>query len=117
MKYFLMTNLENWSCVQLGFKSPMNKKGETLEKKEWTKEQIHQSTINDEVTKIIEFSLPNNVLCRIGGYNDAKELWNNLAKLHEENSISSHEEESSEPRSSFHGGMDLEVEGHPTSKE
>ena len=117
MKYFLMTNLVHWSCVQVGFTHPVNKDGETLEKKKWTKEQIHQSTINAEVTKTLEFSLPNDILCKVGGYNNAKELWNNLAKFHEGNSTSSHEEESSEPSSSHHGGEELEVEGYSTFKE
>ena len=117
MKYFLMTNLANWNCVQVGFIPPVDRKGELLKKKKWTKEQIHQSTINDEVTKILEFSLPSDILCKIGGYNNAKELWNNLAKFHEESSNSSHEEESSEPSSSHHGGKELEVEGYSTSME
>ena len=116
MKYFLMTNLVNWNCVQVGFIPPVDKEGEPLEKKKWTKEQIHQSIINDEVMKIFEFSLSNDILCKIGRYNNAKELWNNLAKFHEESSNSSHEEESSEPSSSHHGGMKLEVEGYSTSK-
>ncbi|KAG6532519.1 hypothetical protein ZIOFF_006365 [Zingiber officinale] len=94
-----------------------DEEGEILEKKRWTKEQIHQSVINDEVMKIFEFSLPNDILCKIGGYNNAKELWNNLAKFHEGSSNSSHEEESSESSSSLHGGKELEVESYSTSKE
>lgn len=70
---FFQIDIKEWFALE-GFEVLKDKQEKPLRKSKWTKEQVKKFKTYDKVTKILIDLLPNDILYKLGKYNDISKL-------------------------------------------
>lgn len=84
VKIFLMMDINNWFILVEELETPIDSKDKLLKKKKQIERQTQKSKTNNIVTKILTNLVSNVIVCKLGKYKDACDLWCKLVKFHED---------------------------------